>query len=502
MPDLDAELSGGAWVGWVDNRDDPPSTVAYLHAVGSYRRHPRALAEFQPVVVRPTPGGDLVAVGFDLLTALGKGLPQMTERPQRLRGYEVWDAARAWLRGARITDLIIDRAHQLPVDVLLDLLAAAQHAAAAPWLIWSGTDDVAAARTAETLTAVGYHVATLPPATMQTVLPDPVRVLAATEAPAPAWPVLPAADFTTFRAACRRHLGRDAFARVDAVYRAARDRTDEHLAVLHQRHHGDLPLLPPALADIAADLYSWLRDVQLGPASDPATALITLRATQAALFGHAILLRWSPDTLGPDPAGRLPGNLTRQVTAALNAGAHTSTAAAAALALHLNQGPAYLTCLRVGDVADDGSRLAGPPTGPDHHHGLAHPVLNADSPSGIAERACAGTILIPAHARAIIAAHLAYRRGQGASDDDPYFAHRRTPGHDPTAQLRHELQRASQQLHLNPPWLHPDPCKYGADIGLTARTHGWLIERRLTLAQLDRYAAHRPAYRYPAAGHE
>lgn len=287
------------------------------------------------------------------------------------------------------------------------------------------------------------------------------------------------------------------------MYRSARDRTDDHLISLYHRHRGDVPLLlPPALADIAVDLYSWLRDVQLGPAPDPATALITLRATQAALFGHAILLRWSPDTLGPDPASRLPGNLTRQITAALTAGARTATAAVTALALHLNLGPTHLHCLLVGDVADDGSRLTGPSTGPHHYHGAAHTVINPDSPSGIAERSCAGTILIPAHAHAIIAAHLAYRRSQGAHDHDPYLAHHRGPGHDPTALLRHDLRRACRQLHLNPPWLHPDPCKYGADIALTTRTQGWLVERGLTLAQLDRYtAARRPAVRYPLADH-
>ncbi|SDT77661.1 hypothetical protein [Actinoplanes derwentensis] len=47
----------------------------------------------------------------------------------------------------------------------------------------------------------------------------------------------------------------------------------------------------------------------------------------------------------------------------------------------------------------------------------------------------------------------------------------------------------ASDIHVNPPWLHRDPCKYSADIGLTPRTHGWLIERGLALAH---YATSRP----------
>ena len=91
--------------------------------------------------------------------------------------------------------------------------------------------------------------------------------------------------------------------------------------------------------------------------------------------------------------------------------------------------------------------------------------------------------MIPEPARPIIAAHLAYRRVQGAQDTDPYFVHREVPGRAPTAVLRIAAQRACQRLHLNPPWLHRDPCRYGADIGLTPRTRGWLVERGLSLAR-------------------
>lgn len=273
------------------------------------------------------------------------------------------------------------------------------------------------------------------------------------------------------------------------------------MAHLHHLHGDALPL-PPPLTVAALPLLGWLRDVQLGPAPDATTALITLRATQAALFGHAILLGWTPDALGPDPASRLPGDLTPAHTAALTAGACTATAAATVLSLHLNLAPTRLHCFTVGGVAVDGAYLQPPPDSfTVHWHGNEHAALDDASPSGIRERACAGTILIPPHARAIIAAHLAYRTVVGAHDY-PYFAYRHDPRHEPTAGLRDAARRACQRLHLNPPWLHRDPCKYGADIGLTPRTKGWLVERGLSLAQLDRYAAaRRPAYHYPTARH-
>jgi hypothetical protein len=56
-------------------------------------------------------------------------------------------------------------------------------------------------------------------------LPPPCgpRIPAGTSAAPSPWPTLPSADFPTFRAAARRHLGRAVFALVDGEYRAAAD---------------------------------------------------------------------------------------------------------------------------------------------------------------------------------------------------------------------------------------------------------------------------------------
>ena len=76
------------------------------------------------------------------------------------------------------------------------------------------------------------------------MLPDLHAASDRRPSPGPPWATLPAADFTTFRGACRRHLGRDAFARVDAVYLQARDRTDAWMDSLRSRVRPEAPMLP------------------------------------------------------------------------------------------------------------------------------------------------------------------------------------------------------------------------------------------------------------------
>ena len=88
----------GAWVGWVDNGDDPPEMVRYLQQLDNRRRGPRVRPEVVPVVVRPTPGGgDRTAVGFDVLTALGKSPDVLRDEQFRVSGHEIWDSDRVCL---------------------------------------------------------------------------------------------------------------------------------------------------------------------------------------------------------------------------------------------------------------------------------------------------------------------------------------------------------------------------------------------------------------------
>ena len=145
-------------------------------------------------------------------------------------------------------------------------------------------------------------------------------------------------------------------------------------------------------------------------------ALIVLRATQAALLRHAILLRWDPAALGADPAARLPGDLSLARARALGALGWTQDAAATALSLHLNHPPAWFGCWTCQDVAADGSVLAPR----EHRHDTATRTSTSSVEPDRTEP-CTAAVRIPEHARALIGAHLAYRRIEGAGPGDPFF---------------------------------------------------------------------------------
>lgn len=108
----------------VDNPDDSPHTVSQLNAAIS-DRDPRR------VLLRPTPGrATHTSLALDLLMALGKSA-QLFDR-QRL-GAAAWNLAAAWLTGYQVTDLIVDRSHQLSPDLVNDLVRIARGAGASVW---------------------------------------------------------------------------------------------------------------------------------------------------------------------------------------------------------------------------------------------------------------------------------------------------------------------------------------------------------------------------------
>jgi len=85
-------------------------------------------------------------------------------------------------------------------------------------------------------------------------------------------------------------------------------------------------------------------------------------------------------------------------------------------------------------------------------------VLEADERSW-RELAPAEPIRIPECARALFAAHLAYRRASGAASTDPYFAHPRDPANkSATDVLRAAIRSTAQRIGLDLPWMHGDDC--------------------------------------------
>ena len=207
------------------------------------------------------------------------------------------------------------------------------------------------------------------------------------------------------------------------------------------------------------------------------------------MLRHGLLLAWNPGPLGPDPNARLRGDLTRLRANALYALGRTEHAAATALSLHLNHPPTVFGCWRCGDIAPDGSTLRGGP----HRHRLGNWAGDAG-----ANDPCATTVRVPEPARRLLVAHLAYRRIQGASTDDPFFINTRDPGRSPASMLRSRASATCRRLNVNAPWLHTHTCRFGADIGLTRRSYGWLQERGLSLHHLTPGIPDSPPRHWPA----
>lgn len=239
------------------------------------------------------------------------------------------------------------------------------------------------------------------------------------------------------------------------------------------------------MARFTAVLTGWLRDDMLGPAPCPAAALVRLRAVQAALFTRGVLLRWDAAALGPGPAGRLNGDLTPGRAAMLaGIGVRPDRHRSRGRAVPSPQPPRHP--LRAADPhrrrAGRLSAAAGP-SPPARYRGTGRRSRDG---TALAELACGDLVRVPACARPILAAHLAYRRGQGAADGDPYFISPRGPGGgSPERMLNNAVTRTCRAIGYDPPWLHGNDCRYGADIGLTAREPGWLAGRGLSPHRID-----------------
>jgi len=459
----------------VDNPDDDVAVNRHLSDLAT-----SGTATGTRIVIRPTPGATHVTtLGQDALIAVGKS--SATIQAERISA-TAWDLARAWTIGAGVTDIVIDRAHRLTDPQHAALHRLATQTLCRLWLIWSSRQPLTGAHE-----RTGAPIERIDAATFYTRLPVAGATRATPTARPPArWPLLPQADFTVFLAEARRLLSPADFTAVAALYAAVAHATDTWIT---QRHH----LLDPTAespADLPAALAAWLRDRLLGPAPCASSALVSLRAAQAALFRRGILLAWNPQTLGPEPADRLLGTLTPSVAHALHLICRTDLAAATALSLHLNHPPTDFDIITCADVAPDGSQVWGRQPG----SLLAFPAYTSGPYSGkwglrittrsFEEMDSEEPIRLPPAARPILAAHLAWRRSQGAADHEPFFTHPRDPGQrSPDGILREGVTRTCRRLGLPTPWVHAGDCRYGhGSDGSYSKT--WLGERALTIGYL------------------
>ncbi|WTX01096.1 hypothetical protein OG216_47650 (plasmid) [Streptomycetaceae bacterium NBC_01309] len=460
-------------------------------------RRLRALAGPGRLVVHPSPGGRSIDLANDILTAAGKSPALLIQ--DNIGTAESWAAVTAWLHADGVRDVLVDRAHRLSTYCLRHLCDAVQPTGATLWLIWPQGPRIAKpSPLADILFSCGFASTFLAFEDFLTALPLP-RPATETEpgprahAPRPAahGPPLPLADFPLFLAVCRRHLAADTFAALRTLYDREYEATQRWLFGALARARSDADLVPV--------LTTHLRDHRLGPAPTPGEALIRLRAIQAALWQDGLGLRWQPDNLGPDPAARLRNALSPRVADKIRTAAPTWTAAAVALSLYLGCSPDGFGLITCGQIADDGASFHVPLPAPDAAH-LPTPwgdpdrnpirPLPSETPyvprEALRHLATDRPVHLPAHAQPLLAAHLAYRRSQGAGPDDPYFLHPRAPGRkNPARCLRDAILRTCQRIHLAPTWLHHPNCRRGEDIGASAPTPGWLAQRALDFAPLD-----------------
>ncbi|MDP5317383.1 hypothetical protein [Streptomyces poriferorum] len=215
-------------------------------------------------------------------------------------------------------------------------------------------------------------------------------------------------------------------------------------------------------------------------------------------IGSAHFLRWQYETLGAGPTTRLLSQLTPRICDKLRTAASPEAAAASALSIHLSHGPTGFGLITCGNTAPDGSSVHLPHTGSQyeaeetrhlrvpwkwsaHHHSpvelTALQVLHLQSDDPVP---------LPEHAAPLVAAHLAYRRSQGATDANPLFIHTKDPGRkSPELQLREAVIRTCHRIHFNPAWLHRSHRRHGDETAHDAAAAGWMHYRGLDLTALS-----------------
>lgn len=479
----------------IDAGDDP-----------GLNRRLAALEAPSRIVVRPNPVRSTTDLVWDVLAAAGKN-PAAVHSP-RLSVADAWKAVAAWLSAARVTDIVVERAHRLLPGELLDLAKLADAIDADLWLIWSSPADPT--RTCNSIESLGRsrrNGGRLPPSGPH----RHVRVIGISifhdllPLPAPAhrqplnpdehadidadWPALPTVDFPLFLATCRRRLAGDTFDQLNITYRAEAQRTDEFV----RRHRHELTP-NRTTGEFQRQLNAYLRDERIGTAASPRLALIRLRAIQAALLTRGVLLRWQPAALGPAAPDRLTTWLTPGTCRALRATVSTHAAAVTVLSLHLTAAPDRFSHLLCRNVDEQGQYLYLP-TFADAALYLradwAHQLDRRHEDECPSYGHTTGKTLLPPYAADIIAAHLAHRRADGAGTRRRFFADPKDPTLDASDRaLTETVLRTCRRIGFDPIWLHRGHCEVAQLGSGPAPLTDWMTARRLDVKILsDRGAA-------------
>ena len=351
-------------------------------------------------VCRPTPGpGTSTQLAADLLVALGKRFDALRFERQHPRA---WPLVELWMAAEEVRHLFVLRGHLLHPDRCRELTALGHRSGINIWLIGpprSRPQQAPQGRrrphrwTAETFTA---HWANT------TSTDEPDLDDAAT------FPEVPAEDFPTFRATCRRLLDTAGFEQVDHAYRQSMDDTDLWLRPWDPRGRRTAP--PPLTLD---DLASHLQNLIIASTGN-ADAVTRLRGAQASCFRAGWLLGFDPVIVNPKD-GQVPlgPDLDRTVASRLRrlCTPHSVAAMTLFLATHLHS--EALSHLDIADIGDDGATV----------------TISGGQ-----------RFRIPDHAASLVRVQLLARREAGAVDSDPLFVRSGTAERSAAAALRNTLR--------------------------------------------------------------
>jgi hypothetical protein len=330
------------------------------------------------VVCHPTPGGSHTWLGCDLLLALGKRFDALLAEHVRIRA---WELTAVWLQAEAVEHLFVIRAHTLKVGALQRLHALQQRTGVHLCLVSARAELTAAQRQV-------FGEVNLEKLSADVCVRHWQQMARACRAAhvrrlAEAYPLVPPADFTVFRAVCRWVLDPASFAIVDRTFTAALADTLTWLATQRElrEHFRSLELdLEELDQKIPRTRYILDRQVRVhtelnrGWYRFQTEASNQLNTLTASTGSPSETLRGTAEFGAPfnvDLATRLRGLCT------------PGLAGAAALALALQLGPHALASLRVGEIAPSGTAL--------ELHGGERRV-------------------VPAHASALVRAQLIHRR--------------------------------------------------------------------------------------------
>ena len=394
------------------------------------RRIAAGAARARVVVCRATPQAGSMQLARDVLRALGKrfDVADSPRQPTRL-----WARVTTWLRADQVREVIVLRAHLLPDESITQLLTAVQRQARLTLLV---------------------HAATVPPPMKQALANAGAYVehigLDRYEADLRHWPLdpptplarsclptLPRDEFLYFTQACADGLDGEDFNRVCDIVAAARRATD-HWLDAHAAPRSPAPARP-SVQRVFAFLAS------LAHCEDSEEALARVRGAQIALLFDDVLVAVDAHAfVAAHAAARAIARLDTHASTLLRTYSSPVYAAAGAIALASGAGAASLSRLTIAAVAPDGGevRLGGQ------------------------------TVIIPAHARALVRAQVIARGAHGAEPHDAFFTSRRQLEQPASASaLGTILKHISEQTGLATPDGNAAPGSWWIEPARAVRVH-------------------------------